>query len=309
MFIMPLILLLYALFASIFVLGKFVLQSSAPLFTVGFRMSLAGFFFIAFLYFFQRDKLKFNKSQIKDLIALSIFNIFLTNSFEFWGLQYLDAAKACFIYSFSPIFSTILSYFFFKERVTFKKWMGLLVGFIGFFPILLHNSPYEKNLSHLLFLSEAELALIGACICSVLGWIFLKKLMTSNVSPLAANGISMLIGGIFSLFASMFFETWDPVPVTNWTQMLIFTATIALISNLICYNLYGKLLKIYTASFLAFCGLLTPVFTALFGWLFLQETLSWHFYVSTVVVFIGLSIFYLEELRLGYLVKPKLKKA
>ena len=54
MFIMPLILLLYALFASIFVLGKFVLQSSAPLFTVGFRMSLAGFFFHSFSLFFSK---------------------------------------------------------------------------------------------------------------------------------------------------------------------------------------------------------------------------------------------------------------
>jgi drug/metabolite transporter (DMT)-like permease len=73
-------------------------------------------------------------------------------------------------------------------------------------------------------------------------------------------------------------------------------AAIILISNIICHNIYGYLLKQYTATFIAFTGFLAPLFSALYGWAFLNERITWHFYASSFIVFIGLAIFYKEEL-------------
>jgi drug/metabolite transporter (DMT)-like permease len=306
---MPQIVILYALFASIFIFGKNLLMYCTPLFAVGFRMTLAGAIFLIYLLIFKKEKLKFTKSQWYDLICLSIFNIFLTNVLEFWGLQHLDAAKTCFLYSLSPFFSMMLSYFFFKERTTLKKWMGVIIGIAGFVPLLIHQSPQEEKLTHLFsILSLAELAVIGATIASVLGWIFLRKLVKSDISPFAANGISMFIGGILSLISSFIVDSWDPFPVTQWKPVLMYSLIIGIISNGICYNLYGKLLKTYTASFLAFCGIMTPFFAAILGYLFLNEVLTWHFLTSGIIVFIGLLIFYSEDLKQGYICKENKKK-
>ena len=60
--------------------------------------------------------------------------------------------------------------------------------------------------------------------------------------------------------------------------------------------LYGYLLKSYTTTFLSFAGFLSPLFGALYGWVFLSEKISWHFYLSCAIVFAGLYLFYQDEL-------------
>ena len=69
------------------------------------------------------------------------------------------------------------------------------------------------------------------------------------------------------------------------------------ISNILCHNLYAGLLKKYSATFMSFTSFLRPLFAALYGWAFFQEKISWHFYTSAIIVFIGLYIFYQDELR------------
>jgi len=70
-----------------------------------------------------------------------------------------------------------------------------------------------------------------------------------------------------------------------------------LIGNIICYNLYGKLLHRYSATTLSFFGCTTPLFAALFGWFWLREEVSPWFYVTALLVGVGLYIFYQEELK------------
>ncbi|MCV5950917.1 DMT family transporter, partial [Escherichia coli] len=66
------------------------------------------------------------------------------------------------------------------------------------------------------------------------------------------------------------------------------------------YNLYGTLLKRYSATFMSFAGFTTPLFTALFGWLVLGEIVTWPFYVSFCIVLLGLVLFDQEELKQSY---------
>lgn len=48
---------------------------------------------------------------------------------------------------------------------------------------------------------------------------------------------------------------------------------------------------------MSFAGLTTPIFTAIFGWFFLDEVVTWSFYLSLILVFIGLFLFDQEELK------------
>ncbi len=293
---MPLVFLLYALFASVFVVGKYGLEYSQPLFLVGSRMMLAGALMLGYE-IITKKSLKLARSTWFWLLQLALFNIYLTNALEFWGLQYLTAAKTCFIYSLSPFIAALFSYFIFSEVLTPKKWLGLIIGFLGFIPILMHHSAAEAEIGSFFWFSWPELALMGAATSSVYGWITLKKLMDKEVSPLTANGFSMLIGGGIALAHSSFVETWNPVPVTEYAPFLLATLVLICVSNFICYNLYGVLLRRFSATFMSFSGFSTPLFAALFGWLFLNEGLAWQFCLSLVIVFTGLFLFYQEELK------------
>lgn len=291
------IILLYAGFASVFTFSKVALSVSEPFFLIGSRMMLAGVLLLGYLAIRSPEKLKLTKSSIKLVVLLGLLNIYLTNAFEFWGLKYLTSFKTCFIYSLSPFASALLSYFMFSERMTPKKWLGLIVGFLGFIPLFISQSEDELKAGSLFNLSWAELSVTFAALTSVYGWILLKQLVQEQkVSFLAANGYSMTIGGIFAIIHSLSTESWTPVPVTDFYIFLGGFTALLFISNLLCYNLYGWLLKHFSATFLSFSGFLTPLFSAFFGWYFLSETVDWTFFLSFAIVFSGLFLFYQEEI-------------
>lgn len=298
---MFLVVLLYAMFASVFTIAKTGLLYTQPFFFVGSRMLVAGLILLAYLFFFQRDQLKFSKKHAWRLFLLALFNIYITNGLEIWGLKYLTSFKTCFIYSLSPFLSALFSYFILSETMSLKKWSGLVLGFLGFFPILLSQTSTEETTGHLLMFSWAEIAVMIAASSSVFGWIVLGQLVREDgYSPLMANGLSMILGGSMALVHSGFVETWDPAPVSQWIPYLECSLLLILVSNLICYNLYGVLLRRFTATFMSFAGFTTPLFTALFGWYYLGEVVTWPFYLSAAIVFGGLLMFYQEELKFGY---------
>jgi len=290
--------LLYALFASTFIIGKTGLEYAQPLFFVGSRMFVAGILMLAYQYIFKREQFIFKKQDAGRFVCLALFAIYLTNVLEFWGLKYLTSFKTCFIYSLSPFASALLSYWMLGDKLTAKKWLGLLIGCLGFLPILINETSQEEITGHIWFLSWAEIAVMMAAFASVYGWVLLKQLVNeSGYSPFMANGLSMLLGGTMALVHSSFAEAWNPLPVTEFSPFLDCMLLLILISNLVCYNLYGYLLKRYSATFISFAGFITPLFTALFGWFYLGEIVTWPFYLSAGIVFIGLFIFNQEELQ------------
>ncbi len=300
---MALVFLLYILFASVFTIAKYGLDYTGPLFLIGSRMIVAGLIMLVFLYFYDRKSLVLKKEHFKPLLFLSLFNIYLTNAFEFWGLQQIPSFKTCFIYSLSPFLSAILSYAIFSEMMNWKKWLGLLIGMVGFVPMFIPENVSSDTFEELFTFSLPEISVVMAAACSVYGWIMLRQMTKHHqMSPVTANGYSMLIGGAMAITNSLFTENWDPIPVTNMTAFLISAGAMIVISNLVAYNLYGYLLRCYSATFISFAGFTTPLFAAFFGWFFLGETVTWSFAISATIVFFGLLIFYQEELKEGYAV-------
>lgn len=261
---------------------------------------------ISYQFLFHRERFVLKKEHFWRIFRLAAFNIYLTNVFEFWGLKYLTSFKTCFIYSVSPFAAALFSYFMLAEKMTFKKWVGLTAGLIGMLPIMLYQTSSEEQTGGLFFFSWAELSVLMAAICSVYGWILLRQLVKENdYPPILANGISMLLGGAMAIGHSLAVETWNPIPVTEFLPFFECVILLMIISNFICYNLYGVLLRKYSATFMSFAGFTTPMFSALFGWLFLAEPIAWPFFASSLIVFMGLFLFYQEELRYGYYLRPQ----
>lgn len=299
---MYLVIILFALFASLFTLQKGALNFSEPFFLVGFRMSLAGILLLAYAKFTHKSK-KFKLAHLKTLILLSLFQIYLANICEIWSLKYMASSKACLFFSLSPFLSALIAFVALKEKISYKKWLGMIIGFIGLIPILFNQTQQEFFSGNIFMFSYAELALLIAIASSVYGWIALKKIIQDlDYSPIFANGISMFIGGILALLHSFLIgENWTPFPIkiNSTIQFLSLSILMCIISNIICYNLYGILLKRFTATFMSFAGLITPLFASLFGFIFLQESISWHYFASMGFFIVGLTIFHQEEIKLG----------
>ncbi len=285
---------LFALFASIFSLQKISLNYSEPFFLIGFRMTLAGL--IMLLYTLKLQIIRIKYSEIKFFIYLALFNIYLNSIFEIWGLNNMSSSKACMIYSISPFLTAIIAFFFLNETITKKKIIGLIIGISGIIPIINVKTVEELNIDNISFFSMSEISLILSVIFSVLGWISLKKIITLGYSYITANSISMLTGGILTLIHSYLSgESWTPLPIIEYKNFFYYTLLTCAISNLICYNLFGYLLKYFSTTFMTFAGLITPFFASLFGFFFLNEIITINFFLSIIIFLLGLIIFYKEE--------------
>lgn len=295
---MLLVFLLYALFGSVFVICKAALAYTEPLFLVGSRMAVAGLLITLCQLWRNPDSFTFTSKTLQRLTLLAFFNIYLTNACEVWGLNYLSASKTCLIYSLTPFMAAFLSYLLFKEKLSSKKWLGLIIGIVGLGPIFMNTTPAEEILGSLGGFSWPEVAVCIAAISSVYGWIILRQLISEDgFSFWTANGLSMLFGGSLALSHSYFAENWDPLPVTEYLPLIEWSLLLMIISNFACYNLYGFLLKRYTATFMSLAGLTTPLFAAIFAWYYFNETVTLPFYISMVGISAGLLIFYQEEIR------------
>lgn len=313
---MFLVLIMYMLLASTFTIGKAVLVFSAPVFFIGVRMAISGVLLLGGMYLFKRDQFRFHLQR--DLFLLSqiaLFHIFVSYSLEFWALRYVTAAKACFLYNLSPFVTALVAYLMCNERLTIRKWIGLLVGFLGFLPILMADAPAESSVGSFFFLSLPEICLLGSAVAAVYGWVIMKKLVVErHYSPIMVNGFGMFWGGVAALVTSFVFESRPllslgeqgiassdiiKLTATGWMSdfwfFALYTGLLIVIANVIVYNLYGHLLKSYSATFLSLMGITAPFFAAAIGWFFHGESVTTAFYVSSVIVFAGLYIFYLDE--------------
>ena len=292
----PLIILMYALFASTFSTGKILLDYCSPILLVAIRMIPAGLILVLY-HVWRHERLPhYNKKDIYLFAQIVVIGMWAAYSFRFWGLKYLPSAKTALLYNVSPFFTSIYSYLFFNEKMTRKQWFGLTIGFFGMIPILLSTSAAEQKIGEFFYISWPELAVLTAAALQSYGWIVVRTLVRErHHSPSLVNGISMLFGGILSLITAPLLETF--IPMHDLPIFLGWLTYVVIVSNIICSNLYGYLLKHYSATFVAFAGFVLPIFAALYGWGFLNEQITWHFYTSCTIFIIGLYLFYQDELK------------
>lgn len=303
---MVLVAFLYMIIASTFTIGKLALRYLQPIFFIGVRMVLSGLLLLGYLYFFRRSQLIFRREDRWNFLTIILFHIFFSFVAEFWALQYLSSSKVCLFYSLSPFIAAIFSYLWFSEIMTFRKFLGLAIGFCAFLPVFISNT--DAGQSAVWFLSWPELAMLLSVVSATYGWTVVRQLGRSGYSMFMINGIGMLGGGLLSLVVSFLLKGWptmhsvsgslprDLLAISGYTLLLI------LLANVVFYNLYGYLLHRYTVTFISFAGFSTPLFAALYGRVFLGESVGGSFFLTVFLVSIGLYIFYQEELRQGYIV-------
>lgn len=297
------ILLVNALFSAVFPIGKITMQYCPPFLVIGLRMIVAGLLLGCFTLYKKNNFFEFFKKYPVTITLLAFFNIYLANAFEFWGLQFMSSAKTCFIYNLAPFFSAILAYFFFKEKITINKIVGLLVSFMGFLPVLMASAPEEQGLLHMSFLSTAELSVLLATFAAVCGWLIMQhNVRHKDFDAMSANSTSMILGGVFSLVHSLSYEDQNVVEIIK-QPVLWFWIGILAIATIIAFLLYTRLLKKFSTTFLTFTGLTGPFFAAFYDWLAFGTLITWHFYCATALVSLGLYLFYKDEFSIANIVQ------
>lgn len=293
---MTFIILLQALFATSFPMGKYLLTFASPLFLSGARMLIAGGILLIYQYFQPLTAFKIKRKHIWIFAQIIVLGMYATYGLRLYALDVLPIWKVSFFYNLSPFLSALYAYLLFNERLSNKQWLGLSIGFIGMMPMLISRTPEEATLGKFFYISIYELFLIISVSLHCYSWLLIQKLVRhKKYDTSIVNGICMAMGGLLSLITSYMIEgpapMYDPASFCKGLLFMVF------VSNILCHNIYAGLLKTYSATFMSFTSFLSPLFAALYGWAFFQETISWPFYLSIIIVLIGLYIFYQDELK------------
>lgn len=307
---MFLVILINILMGATFSIVKLILDNyTDPVFLVGYRMTLAGIILLGYQFLVSPKQFSIhNKSDWSAFIKVALFHVYLCYICEFWSQKYLAPAKVALLFNLTPFITAALSYAMRRQKQSLKKILGLIIGFIGFLPILIAHNPDELRLGKVFLFSLPEMALLVAVLSAAYAWLVVEHLVVKRkYSILFVNGFAMLWGGLLATFTSYlvgtyggpnsFARAWDPWPFTDFGKLTVWVLILILLSNLIYYNVYAWLLHRYSPTFMAFSGLTIPLFAAMWEWLMFGIVIAWPFWLSLAIISLGLTLYYREELR------------
>jgi drug/metabolite transporter (DMT)-like permease len=298
---MILVAILYAVFAAMTFVNTSLMSSDPYPVLVGMVRALgSGGIIVMYFALFGKDKkvtnLKLSSHQWYLLFAYGILIHALGMCGFSYGAMYASPITICFLYASAPFLTAILLYLYSGTVLSRAKILGLLVGLMGIVPILWKNTATDIQVAVANDQWLGNIIVLVSMIFFCWGWILFKKLIqTCSYSVQMLNGIAMIIGGILSLvFVAMVYGS--QVFEITFSENFIYLMTLFLLSSLLTYSLYAYLLQHFSPTFISFAGFLEPVFALLYGVLWFEYTIRIVDVVSFLILFLGLYIFYRQEL-------------
>jgi drug/metabolite transporter (DMT)-like permease len=285
------------LFAATFPIGKLGLDYTGPLFLSSFRMILAGIVLLTYYWCTTKRIHSMTWDDMLLVVKIIIFYDILAYLLEFWSLQYMTSLKTNMLWSSLPFVSALLGYYLSQERLTTLKWWGLFIGTIGMVPMMLLPDERMTQVGAFFTISLPEFALLVAVVATSYGAYLTKRLLDKGFPLVMINGLVTLIGGTVIMTTRLALIPLSPNLYSSFYPVLFYSLLLVFISDVGAYGIYGILIRRkYSITFINFSGFLCPIFGAVFSKLIFNEQIYYHYMVAFVFIFIGLFIFYREEL-------------
>ena len=166
-------------------------------FTVAFTFPIMFFFFRKNLVWTDKPKLQF----IRGLILLT------ANICFFYPISVISLAKALTLAFVAPLIVTAFSPIFLGERVGFRRWSEVIIGFIGSL-VVIRPGFVEINL--------ASIAALGTGIMYGFYLIITRKLSTSD-NPLLTLLLTGVVGAV--IISTVMPFVWVKPTLSQWSMM------------------------------------------------------------------------------------------
>lgn len=292
---MFLLLLMNALFALTFPLGKLAMQYTNALFITGVRMTLAGVILMLYTLLMNKGMVMVKRSDWWLFAKTTIFYVYLAFVPEFWALAYMPSLKANLLWSFAPFISAILGYILLKERLSTPKIVALIIGMLSMIPIFMVDAAGYNEGAQLFAVSLPEMMLLIAITSTSYAWFLMKQLLARGYSLEHINGITMLSGGLLCLVTAIVWPGKTEALYSDGWVVFGYALALVIVSNILAYKIYGMSLKRYTVTFLNFTGFLCPIFGAFFAKIIFNEPLYVNYLIGFAGIMVALFLFYRDE--------------
>ena len=251
------------LWSSAFITTKPIVDNSSPFAALCFRFLIVSFGFFLFA-IYKKNKITTSKKNLfNSIISGVLFHGIYLGGVFFSISKGLPAGIAALIVTLQPILTNILAGPILNENVTWRQWIGVLLGFFGAVLVLGFDIGSSLPAIGVVATFASLLAVTAATL-----W---QKKISMNL-PLPVSNMYQAIGGLlFHFFVLLLFEK----PFIHFTSSFIIAMShqIFLVS-FGAFSILMFLLNKGSASKTVTLFFLIPPVTAIMAWVFLDEYLS-----------------------------------
>ena len=285
--------LIYALNFTIAkdVMPNFILPSAFILLRVIGALFL--FSFSYFIFFFQ-------KIEFKDILRFAIcglFGVAINQLFFFEGLNLTTPINAAIVMTTNPILVMLLSFIIVKEAISFRKILGITLGFVGASTLILSDGAIDLSSNN----STGNLFVFINATSYGLYLVIVKPLL-NKYHPLTVLFYVFAFGLLFVLpfgYDDLTNVKWGTIPVNIYLEIIF----VVVCTTFIAYLLNSSALKTLTASTVSIYIYLQPILASLFAIFLGADFLDEKKIIASVLIFSGV---YLVSIRPSESMKQKL---
>ena len=278
------------LFASIFgfsfLFSKIALNYVTPIGLIAYRFLIA---FITFeiLRLAKLVRVKIDKSQLKYLGIVALFQPILYFLFETFGLNLVSSGEAGMMIALIPIFVAILSAFIIKERPNPIQVLFIFISVIGVIIIQLSKTSGNTDSEFLGFILLL-LAVISAALFNIAS----RTASTKGLKPLEVTYFMMLFGAlmfniIYLIQLSVEKRITDYISNLFHIELLVPILYLGIIASIGGFFLVNLVLSKVPAHVSSIYANLSTIVAIIAGVFLLDEKITYYHVVGSILIIVG----------------------
>ena len=245
------------------------------------RVVLAGLTMLVFVLVSKKNRQGIRENW-KALTLVGMFSAAIPFILFAFSARSVNAGVLAVLNASVPMMSGFIASVFFKDRLSKKQILGLVIGVIGVVILMSENLFGEQGAasgSGLLPMAYALLACVGYAAGANITRNYLEK-----VSPVAITAGSLIIASVIMLPVAVYeFPYGKSISLTAWVAVIcigVFSTAIALI-------FMNQLIKSIGPVRATSITLVIPIFAIILGYLLLGEALDTPAIIGSMVILFG----------------------
>lgn len=238
-------------------------NTASTILFAGVRFTLAGIITVLIYSIAGKRFLYPKKENLFKVAKISCFQTIIQYIFFYIGLANTTGVKGT-IASGSNVFFAILiaSLIFKQEKLTLKKIVACILGFVGIIIVNLNGLDFNMNFTGDCFVLFSAISYATSSV--------LMKRYSKSEDPVVLSGYQFILGGIVMIITGLIFDGAIDINSVKGAGVLIYLAFLSAAA----YSLWGILLKYNPVSKVTVYSFMTPVFGVILSKLLLTEDSS-----------------------------------